>query len=176
MSKTTQLKVSKIKKAAKEVNKQIEHEFEDGSTLKFYPIFPELKIDELIEDNQKLIREADELGIELSEKMTYHLISLLIIKHFTHLGADIEDGVQNHIAFLEALIDSGYYKIIMEEVFLPAEISKVFDRMVDLVSQYQMMEKLVEKTKEQVQRLELKNAEVFKQLENVGVEKQIPEV
>lgn len=176
MAKSTQLKMSQVKKIAKQNNQQEEYTLHDDTTLKFYPIFPESKIITLLEDYQKLIIESSKKGIELTDKLYFSLIHFLCIKHFTHLSKDLSDSLEQNIEELNFLVDGGYYREIIEDVFLPAEINKVLDRISDVIGTSQAMTKMLEKAQQKAQELELKNRDVIEQLNTVGKQKQIPEV
>ncbi|MFS1518498.1 hypothetical protein V1503_18855 [Bacillus sp. SCS-151] len=168
MANNTELRASAIRKKAKEVNQKETYEFEDSTTLTFYPIFTEKKIEKLLEEFASLFKQANEKDIELSDKMTYYLTLLQCIKHFTHLGKDIQNNLEYQLDYLDALIDSGYFKKITEEVFVPQEIQKVFERMTDVLGKYKMMEDLMNDAQNKFYDLKLKNKEVFEQLGNIG--------
>lgn len=164
--KSKELKTSHIRKLAKDSKKQEVYEFEDGVTLKFYPIFADSMIDELLIELKEILNQANtKEGLELNDKTVYNLILLQCIKHFTHLGKDIKPSFEFQLDYLNALIDSGYFKKIINEVFLPEQINKVFERVSDIMSESQMIEKIIERTQEKVKQLELKNKDV---LDKVG--------
>lgn len=147
------LKTSQIKKLAKETEKMEIYEFEDGTVLKFYPRFPETKIVELIQELAMIINQANEKGVKLTNEMVYYLILLQCIKHFTHLKKDIKADLEFQLDYYEALLNSGYFKKIIDEVFLPEEINKVLERVSDVTGLYQAVEKVMVSAQEKAQQL-----------------------
>ena len=158
---SNELKISTIKKKAKEVNKYENHEFEDGQILKFMPIFPENKVDDLLNDFQSLMKESEEINFKLDEGLVYSLIYILCVKHFTHLGKQIPDGLANHIEYMQNLNDAGYFKPIIKEVFLGKEIQKVINQITDKVVQLQFLKNMANQVQLKVKNLELQNKELL---------------
>lgn len=164
MAKNTNLKLASIKKQFKEVHKQESYELADGSNLNFYPIFPHNLIEEMLEHLAAQFKYAEEKGIETSEKFIHNYTLFLCIRQFTHLSKEISDNFEEQIQQMEWLVDTGYFKEIVEDVFMPKEISKVFDKMVEVSGKYLFLEKLTKQMQEEVGKLELKNADVIAQL------------
>jgi hypothetical protein len=71
---------------------------------------------------------------------------------------------------MEWLVDTGYFKEIVEDVFMQDQIKLVFDKAVELSSKFVWLEKLTEQMQENVKNLELKNADVISQLGNKVVQ------
>jgi hypothetical protein len=166
MAKQNNLKLSTVKKQYKEAHKQESYELNDGSNLNFYPIFPHNMIEEMLEHLATQFKYAEEKGIETSEKFIHNYTLFLCIKQFTHLGKEISENFEEQIQQLEWLVDTGYFKEIVEDIFLPKEIQKVFDKMVEVSSKYLFLEKLTQQMQDEVSKIEFKNAEVIKQLGN----------
>lgn len=175
--KNTDIKFTQMKKAAKESHTQETYEFEDGTTLKFYPTFPPTLIEEMIKEiSTVLSAEGDEL--EISEDMLHKYTLFMIIKHFTHLKSQLKGTtLAEQINELSAVIDSGYFNKIIDEVFVPVEVQKVFDQMAKISGNVAYLQKMTEKMQDEVAKLELKNGEIFKNLDLAKNEnrKQIPE-
>jgi hypothetical protein len=165
-AKQNNLKLSQVKKQYKETHKQESYELQDGSNLNFYPTFPHNMIEEMLEHLAAQFKYAEEKGIELSEKFIHNYTIFLCIKQFTHLGKEISENFEEQIQQLEWLVDTGYFKEIVEDVFMPIEIEKVFNKMVEVSGKYLFLEKLTQQTYEEVGKLELKNADIIKQLGN----------
>ncbi len=158
------LNLTTARKKAREVNKIRIYNFEDGTYIKYYPIFPDTKIDELLEDYQRLIKEAAEKNIMLSDKNSFYLIHLMCIKHFTSLKKSFKDGLENHLNVLNVLIDAGYFKTIIEEVFTQNEFNKVLDYMSEIMSRDAAMQNIMKKAKKEMQKIE--NMEVINKVFN----------
>lgn len=164
MAKQNNLKLSQVKKQYKEAHKQESYELQDGSNLNFYPIFPHNLIEETLEHLAAQFKYAEEKGIELTEKFIYNYTLFLCIKQFTHLSKEISNNFEEQVQQLEWLVDTGYFKEVVEDVFSPKEISKVFDKMVEVSGKYLFLEKLTQQIQEEVGKLEFKNKDVITEL------------
>jgi hypothetical protein len=153
-----------MKQKAKEVNQMEQYTFEDDTTLSFYPTFPPTLIEEMIKNiSTVLSKEGDEL--QLSEDMMHKFIIFHCIRKFTHLSKQLKaTSLSGQLAEMEAIIDSGYFEKIVDEVFLPQEIHKVFDAMTKISSNYMFLEKMTQKMHDEVSKLELKNKHLFENL------------
>jgi hypothetical protein len=67
---------------------------------------------------------------------------------------------------MEWLVDTGYFKEIVEDIFMQDQIQLVFDKAVELSSKFAFLGKLTEQVQESIKGLELKNADVISQLGN----------
>jgi hypothetical protein len=161
--KDNSLKIGQIREKAKSVNEWEVYDLDEQTTLKFQPIFSDSKITELLEDYQKLIKEAEEKEITLSDKMTYYLILLNAIRKFTHLGKDMKVNIEYQLEFLDAIVDSGYFKTITEEVFLPDQVSRIFDKVTDVISTSQAINDVMVQAQDKFQNLKLKNQDIFEE-------------
>ncbi|MEL3959402.1 hypothetical protein NST17_19815 [Caldifermentibacillus hisashii] len=166
-TKSNLLKMSDVKKKAKESQIQETYTLHDDTVLKFYPIFSETKIEELMIDLQLLLKESELKQIEITDSLMYHLINLMTIKHFSHLGKFIKGGVLEHIEYLDALRNGGYYKEIID-VFLPSEKQKIYEALSDKIAENQVFENILSKVAERTQELKLKNEDLFKQIDSLG--------
>lgn len=172
---TTEIKFTQMKKVAKESHSQEQYEFEDGTTLKFYPTFPPTLIEEMIKEiSTVLSAEGDEL--KMSEDMLHKYTIFMMIKHFTHLKSQLKGKtLAQQLNEMNAVIDSGYFNKIVDDVFVPTEIQKVFDQMAKISGNVAYLQKMTAKMHEEVERLELKNGDIFKNLDLSKDRKQIPE-
>ncbi|TCJ01086.1 hypothetical protein [Cytobacillus praedii] len=162
--KNTDIKFSTMKQKAKEVNLMEQYAFDDDTTLSFYPIFPPTLIEEMISNiSTVLTKEGDEL--QLSEDMMHKFIIFHCIRKFTHLSKQLKaETFSGQLTEMEAIIDSGYFEKIVDEVFLSKEIHKVFDAMTKISSNYMFLEKMTQKMHDEVSKLELKNKHIFENL------------
>lgn len=170
MAKTTNLKLSSVKKQYKQAHAKENYELADGSNLNFSPIFPHGEIEKMLEHMAAQFKYAEEKGIEISEKFMYDYVLFLCIKQFTHLGKEISDVFEEQILQMEWLVDTGYFKEIVEEVFMQKEIQKVFDKTVEISSKFIFLEKLTQQMQQTVQNMEFKNADIIKELGNKVVQ------
>lgn len=173
--KNTDLKLTAIKKQAKKAHTTEKYELEDGSTITFYPVFPELKVETMLEELQRHTITLNEKGVSLSDKMNLYFINLMIIKYFTHLGEQMPNHVLTEgkeaglLDWLEHFADTGLMKIIMEEVFMKDQVAKVYDKLTEFLGASMLLEELGEKTQQHFKNLKLKNADVFNKLEGFNV-------
>lgn len=159
--KNTDLKLADIKKTAKE-NTQLEtHTFDNGATLQFYPHFPSTMLEKMFEQIQHSFKNAPS-EIELTENFRHKFIVYMCIRTFTHLSEQFKGTtLQEQLNEMESLINSGYYKIIAEEVFSPKEIDRVFNELSKFGSTILYLDKLTERMHEEVSNLELKNKDIL---------------
>jgi hypothetical protein len=167
---STNLTMGKIKKAYRKTQEKVNYELKDGLNLTLSPIFAHSEIEKLLEHMSEQFKYAEEKGIEISEKFTMDYILFLCIKQFTHLGKEISDNFEEQYQQMEWLVDTGYFKEIVEDVFMQEEIKKVFDKAVELSSKFAFLEKLTEQMQENVRNIQLKNADVISQLGNKVVQ------
>jgi hypothetical protein len=170
--KNTNLKLSEIKSAAKKAHQKEVYELENGKTITFYPLFPDLMIDSLLEELQKHMVTLKEKEINLSEKMTLMFINLMIIKHFTHFKSDMPDTVLGDgknpglLDWLEHFADTGLMKTIMDEVFMQDQVMKVYDKLTEFLGTTMLLDELGEKTIKHFENLKLKNADLIRDFDN----------
>lgn len=170
VKRNTDLKFSTIKKQAKEAHVTEVHTFEDETTLKFHPIFAPTLIEQMFEEMQEILKTKPE-GLTLDDKTTYTYVSFLCIKHFTHLKNQFKATTFiGQMDEIKSLVDSGYFKKIIEEVFLPQEMQKVFDELNKISSNILFMDQMTEKMRDEVKKLELKNKSVFENLSKAKTE------
>lgn len=176
MGKSTDLRLTK--KKVKEIHETEKYELYDGSTITFYPLFPHTKIFELHEELQKVLSTKDE-KIIVTNKIAFALINFFIIKHFTHfksqLKADTFNGVLEEMdALIDLRIDNGEsaFEFIMNDLFSPTEINKVYHYAAKHIAQFEYITKLQDMVQDEISKLDLKNGDLiesaFKQ------KKQIP--
>ncbi|MCA1025667.1 hypothetical protein LCM23_06155 [Cytobacillus kochii] len=164
MAKSNNLKFSSVKQKAKEANETEVYEFEDGTTLTFYPTFSPSMIEDMFVDIQSVLQKVgDEL--DLNERTLQKYVLYNVIKYFTHLKKQLKaTTLTGQINEMSSLIDSGYFEIIINEVFDQKEISKVFDFMSKFTAQFTLFEKIQKKYESELESLELKNRDVFEKL------------
>lgn len=159
--KSNELKLSEIKKQAKSLDTMETVQLSNDKDLHFYPVFKETVIQELLEELQQKVLYANENNIELKESMIFNYTLLLCIKYFTHLRQDIPDTLEEQIEAMKWLVDTGYFKEIVEEVFLKEEVNKVWDKITDFLATVQFSDKLAVEVQEKMSTLELENRELI---------------
>jgi len=159
--KSTTLKPSDIKRRSKETQVKEVYTFDDGKTLKYYPVFANTKIEELIEELRVKIEYIEEKGIELSDKMTMNYVLFLCIKYFTDLNKYIPNSFEEQIAFMKEMVNADYFRPIVEKAFDPKQISKVLDEIVDILSSYYTVKKIFMDAQKKFETLQLKNKEIL---------------
>lgn len=146
--KNTELTLAAVKKQAKEAYEQDSYELDNGSTIKYYVTFPELMIEDLYEELQKHYIQMKEEGIELSEKMTLYFINLMMIKYFTHFKTTMPNELRGKGAkaglldYLNHFADTGLMKTIMDEVFSPDQVKRVYEKMTDILGASKLLQEL----------------------------------
>lgn len=172
-AKPKQLTLAHARQKAKQVQQQESYTLHDGVEIKFHPIFPETKIEDLLKDLQKMFLEAKEKEYELTEDAIFGLIHILIIKHMTNLKRYFKDGIGKHIAVANVLKDAGYFYEIINDMFTQSEVQKVYDRVGLIAGQNLAVENMFTKAMEAAKKIELENEDVFKQLGELRKQKQL---
>ncbi|MED3912732.1 hypothetical protein P4597_26970 [Peribacillus simplex] len=161
--KNTELTLAAVKKQAKIINEQETYDLEDGSTIKFYPIFPELMIEALFEELQRHYVEMKEKEIELTDKRLLNLINLLAIKHFTHFKKTMPDKLLGEgtkpglLDYLEYFADTGLMKTIIDEVFNSDQIKKVHEKMTEIMGASKLIQELETVTQAKYEQMKYKH-------------------
>lgn len=176
--KNTDLKLTQVKKVSKKLNETEQFPIESGeykgSTITFYPHFSQTKINKLLEEFQSIQKEVKEHDLSVSEQTQIGMLQLLIIKHFTHFKNDMPstllstDKNDNLLFWLEKFNETGLLTILMDEMFLPAEIQKVFKNLTDFISKSIVHIDLENEINRKVENLKFKNKEVFDQIGKVN--------
>ena len=167
---STDLKLSAVKSQAEAMFEQESHEMKDGSTITFYPIFPDLLIEEMMEEVQKHYVELNEKNVVLNEKMTIYFIQIMAIKYFTHFKSQMpntalgENNDPGMLDYLNHFANTGLLKTIIEEVFMKDQIQKVYGKLTDIISTSQLGNKLEKEVQKKFDSLNLKNKDVFEQI------------
>lgn len=105
---------------------------ETNEVVKYYKIFNESKIQFLLTEAFEKIQYAAENDIEYftTDSDLYNFISYLSIKYFTHLGEELQDSaLEDDIAAISALISTGLYKTILNDVFDGNQLQRIFETM-----------------------------------------------
>lgn len=166
VSKPKQLTMNKIKTEAKNTYKMEEYSINDkDEVIKFYPVFPGSKIDEVIKEYQEDLIYAQSNDIESfgeDDGFTIEYILFLCIKHFTSLEKGFSQNLENKILQMKYLIDAGYYQQIIDEVFMQQEIRKVLDRISGNVATDNFIKHIGKVSEEKLNFLKEKNEEYLK--------------
>lgn len=160
-SKPKQLTMAKVKRVAKEVNRMLEYELDSEHKIKYYPVFPQSKVHELIRELANDMMNAGEKDIEITDELFIEYVCLLCIKHFTSLEKGFADNFEDKLLQMEHLVDTGYFKQIIDEVFSAAEIRKVFDTISDEINKNLFIEDLFVKSNEKLKELRIRNKDVL---------------
>lgn len=161
------LTMEKIEQTAKESNKMEQYDLSDEDLIMFYPIFPNRKINELLEELREDLIYAEEKKIELDSSDDFFLnyVYFLCIKHFTSLKEGFSDNLEDKILQLEHLSDTEYFNQIVSEVFMVSELDKVIDSLSQIFAIDKVLEKINEKTQEHMGRLEFRHKELLEELD-----------
>lgn len=119
---------------AENVNRKEVYHFdkEKGHSITYYPVFSKSKKDELIVELMKTIQYCKKNNIDYlkNDADMEQYTGYLIIKHFTSLFDTLSKWtVEENIAYLKGLYDSGDFELFFDEIFNFEEVSKVFDQL-----------------------------------------------
>lgn len=164
-----QIKLSHIKSTHKEINKMESYLLDEEKQLiiKYYKIFPETKIHEMLTDLQETIAECKDKKIDYFNNDTdfMQFLHFMIIKHMTSLKDEIPNDFSTQVNVLNQIIDIGLFKRLFDEVLEGEEVLKVLDRVNDLGENMNKINMALEKELAKLERLE--NNDILKQPFNV---------
>lgn len=179
-TKTNNLSLAKVKKVSKKIDETevyiIEEGHYAGEQITFNPEFSEIKIKELLVELSNLFTEAEEKGIEVSQEMEIYITHLLIIKTFTHFKKDMPNGLVSEdksvglLDMLEHFEKTGLLDECLNNMFLPEEVRKVFDRATDFSARGLLAQDLNDEILTKFSDLKLKNRDLFEKLDSIKEE------
>ncbi len=119
---------------AKSVNNNEVYHFdkEKGHSITYYPVFPKSKKDSLIVELIETIQYCKNNNIDYlkDDADITQYTGYLIIKHFTSLFDTLSKwSVEDNIAYLKGLYDSGDFEVFFDEMFTIEEVDKVFHQL-----------------------------------------------
>lgn len=162
--KTKELTFTKVKKEAKENNKTEKFPLNDTTHLTFNPVFSYTKLQSMFADIQQVLPKDD---TDISDKVLQNFVLFHVIKTFTKLGDQLKaNDFSGQLQEMEALIDTEFdgkslFTLIIDEVFQPQEIKKVFDMLFDSLANTAMVKRLTEQSLLQLQELNIENKEIL---------------
>lgn len=108
---------------------------DDNTVIKYYKKFDQKKIQNLLEEAYEKLMYVEQNDIEFfkTDEEFISYLNFLVISHFTHLGDEIGDTFEEHMAAMNALISLGYYKLILEDILDPNETVGVLQLMNDFI-------------------------------------------
>ncbi|WP_342532795.1 hypothetical protein MHB40_15070 [Lysinibacillus sp. FSL K6-0057] len=119
---------------AKDVNRKEVYHFDEekGHSITYFPIFSKSKKDKLIIELIETIQYCKDNNIDYlkDDADMEQYLGYLIIKHFTSLYDTLSKwSVEDNIAYLKGLYDSGDFELFFDEIFTSEEVTKVFDQL-----------------------------------------------
>lgn len=149
------ISLKSIDKHYKKISKYSQHPLkcQNDEVIKYYEFFTEDKIDDLFKEaNNDLLYDIENKLFLISDddEKFYKYILFLIIKHMTQLRDEIPDNLEEKIVILHKLYDKGIFKEMLEEVFNPAEISKVIERLADISSMNERIREMEQETRKSI--------------------------
>lgn len=164
-----QIKLSHIKSEHKNINKMETHvlDKEKNLVIKYYPIFPENKIEELLKELHEAILYCEENDLEFfkDDDQFYKYLYLLITRKFTSLESEIPSDFPSQVSIMSQMIDIGLIRTLFDEVLDGNEVTEVFARVDEMVTN---LAKIAEATQKELAKLDkLENKEILSKPFNV---------
>lgn len=158
-----QIKLSHIQKQHKQINKMETYVLDEEQNLiiKYYPIFPENKIEELLKELHEAILycESENLDFFKSDDQLYKYLYLLITRKMTSLESEIPKDFPSQISILSQMIDIGLIRTLFDSVIDGNEVTEVFARVDEMITN---LVKIAEATQKEMAKLErLENKEIL---------------
>ncbi|MED3562245.1 hypothetical protein [Bacillus xiapuensis] len=174
------LTLAQVKKASKKLDETKVHIIEEGlyqdEQITFRVLFDNKTIEELLTEFGHLINEAKEKEITLSEQMQINLLEMLTIKYFTHFKSSLPStllGKGKNAGMLDTLdhfYKTGLLSECINKMFLPEQVNKVLGKMTDFAAAGLLAEDLNEQMMKKFEQLQIKNANIFKELDKMNTE------
>lgn len=168
MPKPKQLTMNKIKNEAKKTYKLEEYIINDkNEAIKFYPIFPKGRIDDLLKELREDLIYAKENDIDLLIKDDFLIgyVYFLCIKYFTSLEKGFSNKLEDKILQFKYMKDSGYYDQIIKEVFVATELAKVTEALAEIFAMDQILMDLEQKVQNHLGSLQFRNKELIEKFD-----------
>jgi len=126
--------VSFFTQRAKNANRKEVYHFDEEKehSITYFPIFSKSKKDKLIVELMKTIQYCKNNNIDYlkDDADMEQYTGYLIIKYFTSLFDTLSKwSVEDNIAYLKGLYDSGDFELFFDEIFTFEEVNKVFDQL-----------------------------------------------
>lgn len=166
-SKPKQLTMSKVKNTAKQIDKKEEYILSTNESIRFNPIFAYDRIIELVKELGQDMVYAAEKNVDIDDELFVEYVHMLCIKYFTSLEKGFAKKFEDKLLQLNYLIKTGYYKEIMDDVFMPNEVQKVFDTITDEINKNRFIEDMFIKANNKLEELKIKNKEIVESIENI---------
>lgn len=121
-----------IQKQQKKINQWTTYVLDEktNTVLKYYEVFDNHKIEELLTEAYEKIQYAEANDIELftDDSRFMQFIYFLLIKHFTHLGDQIPDNLEGQIQAMDSLVSTGLFEEIFNNILDSNEVLRVVER------------------------------------------------
>lgn len=126
------LKLKDIQKTYEKMNTYKTHILneEDNTVIKYYEIFDNKKIEELLKQLFNSIQFDNERKINFfneDEKLIQYIM-FLILKNFTNLDKEIPEELDAQIPIFNQIISVGLFEEMFNNVFPPEQVSLVLER------------------------------------------------
>lgn len=169
------LKMSDVDKKIKKLNELSTYTIDTktGEAVKYYEVFDEKKIQELLaelNDHMQYDKEHT-IGYFESDQKVIEYLNFLVIKHFSHFRDEIGTQFETNLAAFDKLVSLGLFHKFHTDIFNPEQIAKVFERFYERIELATKVIELPEETKQQLANMQNKDI-IFNAFKN----KQIPEV
>ncbi|MEQ6355264.1 hypothetical protein ABNX05_11600 [Lysinibacillus sp. M3] len=152
-NKITTVDASFFTQRAKNANRKEVYHFDEekGHSITYFPKFSKSKKDSLIVELMGTIQYCKTNNIDYlkDDADMEQYTGYLIIKYFTSLFDTLSKwSVEDNIAYLKGLYDSGDFELFFDEIFSFEEVTKVFDQLKKTNEIANMYKKELDKQKE----------------------------
>lgn len=138
---------------------------DDNTQIKYYEIFDENKIGEVLEEAYAnlLYAEQNDLDIfkgELADETFIKYVLLLTLKHFTDLKDAIPDTLPEQAHILNQIIGIGLWDTLFEHVLPADQVAKVLEKLEKMIEMVAQATDIQQRELEKAERL-IKNKDVI---------------
>ncbi len=134
-----------------------------------YPFFAPEKIRDLVNELVDFYKKAQEEKLDIPKIEEDDLVGFFIIKYFTNLKLTSSKKAKKLYEDFKTALNAPLFKVLMKS-FPEDSITKVYDRIYEVIEMSAEMENRIKAYQEQLKELPLENRDII-----FGKQKQIPE-
>lgn len=147
---------------AEKYKETVEVDFvENGETytVTIHPYFDPIRINNVLEKVSKELKEFEKNNIILPDKLFPIFLLYHTLIEFSDFPVTKSKSVKKRMAYFTEIIKTKYFKECTD-MFIQEEFNKVWDKVLEVLAANERVNRMIEKTKEEIENLDLKNPEL----------------
>jgi len=131
------------------------------------PFFEPQRIDKAIESFGKDVEDISKKdNIEFPDKLIPQLLLYHCVAEFSDFPISASKDIKKRLAYFYQVINTKYYKETTDQ-FLQQEVEKVWNRLMEIWSANEQLERVAAQTKERIKDLELQSPELRERIQGI---------